>query len=105
MWMLIQELVRLGREARGSGRKPALPPRILPAPSGPRWPAEPLDMAALFPDHPTFRERDLLALQAEVGHLRRLLTMHGQQLREWETVMNWRARMLRAYRRLRDLRG
>ena len=105
MWALIREMCRIGGEARAKGQVPSFAARILPAPAGPRWPSAPLEMGALYRENPEFLQRDTMALQAEVGHLRRVLATKEQQIQEWERLMNWRGRALRLYRRVRERRS
>jgi hypothetical protein len=68
---LIEEMIRIGRELRQSGRPLAFPSRMLPdEQGGHHLPEERFDVATLYPDHHTLSATDRSALQAEIAHLR-----------------------------------
>jgi hypothetical protein len=68
---LIEEMVRIGREFRSSGRPPSFPCRLLPDDQGGHHlPEERFDLGTLYPDHAALAAMDRGALQAELAHLR-----------------------------------
>jgi hypothetical protein len=83
MVWLINEMVRLGREARAAGRPLALPPRILPLElGGVALPSDHFNPAQLYPQHPVLGNQDVTTLQSELIHARQEIDLLRHQLQE-----------------------
>lgn len=73
---LLEDMARLGREARAGDTPLVLPPRLIPLElGGHAVPSAHFDFAALYPQHPIYTNRDLNAVQRE-------LTLAHRELRD-----------------------
>lgn len=65
---LIETMIEIKRECDANGgRELTFPHRILDDPEEfVAWPSEQFDLGSLYPDHPVFGRRDLLAMQSEL---------------------------------------
>jgi hypothetical protein len=76
-------MIRVGRECRNQGKPLEFPRRILPdEQDGHHLPEERFDMRRLYPEHAVFANLDRVALQVELGHLRREQQELRRQLEE-----------------------
>jgi hypothetical protein len=79
MLQLIEEMICIGRHCRASGEPANFPRRILPdRQNGHHLPEESFDFQTLYPEQHPFRNMDRVALQAEIGHLRRQIAHYGK---------------------------
>lgn len=72
---LIDELIKHGRFSRNKSLPLLLPDRILNSETIlSHLPEEKFDLKRLFPNHPVFNNMDVIEMQVELGHLRKLLS-------------------------------
>ena len=104
MVRLVDEMIRLGRECRASGRPLELPCCILTdLQDGHHWPESRFDYRELYPDHPVFGRPDQRELQMEVAQLRRVIARQGvlETHPLWGPALRLRRRMKRFFGRIR----
>jgi hypothetical protein len=82
---LIERMVEIGRTCRRDGTPLQMPETILNARRAGQTltqgrTEQRFDVARLYPGHATFADRDLLALQTEVAHLRSILRRRPTQI-------------------------
>lgn len=69
---LVNQLIKLGRQARQKGISIKFPDRILqPEYFGYLFPSKNLDFASLYPEHPAFESKDIQELQNRLAQLHR----------------------------------
>ncbi len=96
---LINEMARLGRESRSSGRALILPRRILADPQDDHHlPESRFDYSQLYPGHPVFGQMDRTELQMQIAQLRREIARQG--VLETHPVFGPALRLRRRLRRL-----
>jgi hypothetical protein len=102
MQELALRMITCGREARRTGKPLRLPRGLLgPTEPGPAVAEVRFDLRALYPNHVPFREADVQALQAEVGHLRGYAAALERQCRSAnqglpetvQSIIAWKSRL------------
>ena len=95
---LADEMLRRGQAARAAGVAPVFPARLVPVEGGvPAVTENRFDPAALYPGHAPFSERNLHALQVEVGQLRTYAAQLEQGRGAARPMAGGDAEKLRAY--------
>lgn len=97
---LIESMIQIKREHERNRIPLSFPPRILDAPeSFVAWPSEAFDLERLYPDHPVFRNRDVIFLQSELDAA--LITI--EQLKDQVNTLTRRLHRIPGYTLLSHL--
>ncbi len=91
---LAEEMIAHGHAAKADRRPLTFPPRMIPIGSEDEPAQKPrIDLAAWYPGHAQFDERQLGILQVEVGQLRAHAAQLEQKLRQLSTDIQWKAKL------------